>query len=890
MIFMEERSTVCFQSNLQTVKDTGMVYDDAHFMNSITDARSLEYIKAHIIDSMRGNNYRQFSSYQRAIYDRVCKKCSYAKNEVKRPIGIRRDANGKTIIVNRCEEWDCQEIGKCRKDLTAAYIAEKLKELKQNQLIEVEKVAAYKSEIEASTCPKEPEQIQAYIEEQENPGTTADDMELENENQPEANLILPDEVPEPDKCNEINIYDEEATVEPDEDIQISDTAIDEVYVEEDAVSDELDDDLTEPEEAENGCTETVQVDFHEKLAECIQIEQSDYLYSDNRQWWLINSGPGTGKTELLAQRIAKLMCDGVDLENVLVLCYSRSARDVVKARSYKYAKENNLLEQYDKLDIRTIDSFCGYLTYLLKNNTSVLPNKKIKDSFQRNVDLAKRILEEQPALLSDMKYFITDEIQDLVGVRAELILTILKCLNKDSCGVTLLGDYCQAIYDYAVKDAGEISSDDFYRQLARYPYMQWGKLFRNYRMSADRVSGLSNLREALGQGDMKSTEEGISQIKEQIKCADIDFAGEIDAESFPEGTTGIITRYNRQSLQISAALDGCGIKHRLLLNNQVKYLPCWIADVLIRYKAKRIDRERFIQSLQKFTGSTSELFSQDCWKELCRIMDVSTDDSCEVKDLLKRLEKSCEQKGEFLKDLDDGFNITVSCAHRAKGREYDHVLLLEDFFETSTVIQEARVLYVALTRSKGNICSLDMKFKKSWNDDDANGRAVSWFPPNVARGRMIKKMKARLRDFQFLPNVDLVQDSFATADRQDNISKIEDVYSSTLQIVRDEASSDVKYLLVDEDRPHIVYAQLSDTFVDDFIKIYTKSAKNINPHFVFEDRDYPTRFTGLVAKRKVSLIGQLSSQREGIKDYDGVSIWYGLEPEGLLTPRWDDMY
>lgn len=891
MIFMEERSTVCFQSNLQTVKNTGMVYDDAHFMNSITDARALEYIKSHIIDPMLGNSYRQFSSYQREIYDRVCKKCSYAKNEIKRPIGIRRNAQGKTVIVNRCEEWDCQEIGKCRKDLTSANIAEKLKELKQERLIEAEKATANETEREEATGQKKPEEIQADTYEQENPAIASDATELEIENQPAANLILPDEISGTAEPDETNSYEEKAAVEADEDVQIFDAEVDEVHAEEAAaISDESDDDMAEPDEDVDDYTESAQADFHEKLAECIQIEQSDYLDSDNRQWWLINSGPGTGKTELLAQRIAKLMYDDVELDKVLILCYSRAARDVVRARVNKYAKENDLLERYDSLDIRTIDSFCGYLTYLLKDDTSVLPNKKIKDLFQRNVDFAKRILEERPNLLADTKYFITDEIQDLVGIRAEMILTILKYLNKDSCGVTLLGDYCQAIYDYAVKDAGEMSSDDFYRQLARYPYMQWGALSRNYRMPAERVLGLSNLREALGKGDMKSTEEGISQIKEQIKDADIDFAGEIEADSFPEGTIGIITRYNRQSLQISAALDGCGIKHRLLLSNQVKYLSCWLADVLIRYKAERIDGERFIESFQKFTGCASESFSQDCWKELCRIMDVSINDSCEVKDLLKILEKSCEQKGEFLKDLDDSFDITVSCAHRAKGREYNHVLLLEDFFETSTVIQEARVLYVALTRSKGNICSLNMKFKKSWNDDDANGRAVSWFPPNVARGRMIKKTRARLRDFQFLPNVDLVQDSFATVDRQSNISKIEDVYSYTMQIIRDDHSPGVKYLLVDEDRPSIVYAELSDAFVNDFVTLYTNSIKKLEPGYVFGERDYPTRFTGLVAKRKVSLIGELSGKRDGIKDYDGVSIWYGLEPEGLLTPRWDDMY
>ena len=865
----DTRSTVCFQSNIQKVKDTGMVYDDARFMNSITDARALEYIKSHIIDPMRGNNFRQFSSYQRAIYDRVCKKCSYAKNEVKRPIGIRRDANSKTIIVNRCEEWDCQEIGKCRKDLAPAYIAEKLKEL---------------------------ELIQAELEEQENPGMIADDMDLEIEKQPVANLILPDEISEPAEPDETNSYEEEdaAAVEADEDVQIFAAEADEVHAEEAAaVGYESDDDMAEPDEDVADYTERAQADFHEKLAECVQVEQSDYLDSDNRQWWLINSGPGTGKTELLAQRIAKLMYDGVDLENVLILCYSRAARDVVKARVFKYAKENNLLEQFDSLDIRTIDSFCGYLTSALKDELDILPDKKIKNSYDRNVDLAKRILEEQPDLLGNMQYFITDEIQDLVGIRAEMILTILKCLDKDSCGVTLLGDYCQAIYDYAVEHTNGMPSCDFYQQLSMYENMQWAELAKNHRMGDDMVARLSGWRKSLEQDSYYGVWVEAGCLEGEISLHGMSVSCEaISQDDLPKGTLAIITKSNAQALRISNALGS--IRHRLLLDRQGQKLPGWVADIFIGYKGERIDKERYEECFRKILPAVEDEDRNGCWSEFCRLMDIAVDKSCEVSDLLLKLEEGAKHRIAFLKDFDDCYDITVSCVHRVKGREYDNVLLLKDLFFDVKKIDDVRALYVAITRSRESIGTILLERKKYWQTPEAHNRATSWAgAPKENKGKRRRIQKARkglLNDFQFLPDVDLVWESFAKSDTQKNIQNIEDMDSYFMEIVMDNTSTDIKYLLVDADNHSLVYAKLSDTFANDFKILYEKSVKDESGYKFDEQRDYPTRFTGLVAKRKVSLIGQLSGQQEGIKDYNGVSIWYGLEPEGLLTPMWDDMY
>lgn len=73
--------------------------------------------------------------------------------------------------------------------------------------------------------------------------------------------------------------------------------------------------------------------------------------------------------------------------------------------------------------------------------------------------------------------------------------------------------------------------------------------------------------------------------------------------------------------------------------------------------------------------------------------------------------------------------------------------------------------------------------------------------------------------------------------------------------------------------------------------MYTKSAKNQDNNFEFlPERDYPTRFSGLMANKVVSFIGELPDENIEVPKYDNLAVWYGLEPIGLIKAHWDDMH
>ncbi|WP_418606619.1 AAA family ATPase [Georgenia sp. SUBG003] len=58
----------------------------------------------------------------------------------------------------------------------------------------------------------------------------------------------------------------------------------------------------------------------------------------------------------------------------------------------------------------------------------------------------------EPRIL-DVAHLIVDEVQDIVGERADLVIEALRKLDDDA-GFTLLGDPMQAIYDFQLGAKG----------------------------------------------------------------------------------------------------------------------------------------------------------------------------------------------------------------------------------------------------------------------------------------------------------------------------------------------------------------------------------------------------------------------------------------------------
>ena len=93
-------------------------------------------------------------------------------------------------------------------------------------------------------------------------------------------------------------------------------------------------------------------------------------------------------------------------------------------------------------------------------------------SYDGSIIKATQIIHKYPdVILGGWRHFIVDEIQDLTDVRARLVLEIISGCIEVGCGVTVLGDSCQAIYDYNQQNISvPMTSAKFYKLLFELLY------------------------------------------------------------------------------------------------------------------------------------------------------------------------------------------------------------------------------------------------------------------------------------------------------------------------------------------------------------------------------------------------------------------------------------
>ena len=98
-------------------------------------------------------------------------------------------------------------------------------------------------------------------------------------------------------------------------------------------------------------------------------------------------------------------------------------------------------------DVRTFDSFCTYmLAWVQDNHKELLPRHFLLEEYDydQRIKKATNIFKQKKDMLADYEHIIVDEVQDLVGSRAELVLAMLKGL-PETCGFTIFGRFLPGI-------------------------------------------------------------------------------------------------------------------------------------------------------------------------------------------------------------------------------------------------------------------------------------------------------------------------------------------------------------------------------------------------------------------------------------------------------------
>ena len=307
---------------------------------------------------------------------------------------------------------------------------------------------------------------------------------------------------------------------------------------------------------------------------------------------------------------------------------------------------------------------------------------------------------------------------DLVNDRAKLVLGILGVIK---CGYLLLGDKCQAIYDYACDGKEAMNSVGFYERLGELlPKNAKGfELVGNRRQTEELSKASDSLRRALLNLVPKDANRAVAS-----ELSKIPLAGRVLNQSFDKiaAPTAILCRNNGEAEYISDLLHKKGIQHNLLRGvQQNRTLKRFIADCLWDYHADTLITRKDFANRYRARVVDDEASAYEAFDALSYAAHGDAKDFIVIEELAGKLCRQTSKLPEALINQNTSL-LTVSTIHKAKGREFDAVYLIDgDFSVKANDTEEARVWYVGFTRAKKQIHKLSkpkgLRFRRSKTDD-----------------------------------------------------------------------------------------------------------------------------------------------------------------------------
>lgn len=434
---------------------------------------------------------------------------------------------------------------------------------------------------------------------------------------------------------------------------------------------------------------------------------------------LVTAGAGAGKTTTLTYRLEHLTgVEELEAAEILVLSFSRAAVRELRDRVDRLAVTAR------RVRAQTFDGWALALLRQMDPHRDDLAGISFDDRIEMAIaaidaGVVESFEQGPPA------HVVIDEVQDLVGVRREMVEALLDRFS-DSCGFTVVGDAAQSIYGFQVSDmeerAGEtnrffdwvrasyaddlveVTLDDNFR--ARTPEAQVALPFG---------ARLQNLPT-----NPPAANAEASDIHAEL-CSVLDTAPDFgdladqfiqDSLRFHGGTTAILCRDNGQVLWLSEKLNSCGVPHRIQRSPRSRPVPIWVADLLQAAGGTTITEERFVEFVSELPAVTDE--PSRVWRALRRVA-ASPRNQLDVEALRRAVAEG------WLPDeltANPVHRLVLSTVHRAKGLEFDRVLVVEPEpiatkgpRETDPPA-EARLLYVAMTRPRDDLYRI--KIPKLW--------------------------------------------------------------------------------------------------------------------------------------------------------------------------------
>ncbi|UDG95334.1 UvrD-helicase domain-containing protein [Rhodococcus opacus] len=591
-------------------------------------------------------------------------------------------------------------------------------------------------------------------------------------------------------------------------------------------------------------------------------EQRAVVEADIGDRLVVIAGAGQGKTEVVAARIGFLV-DEEQLSassEILVLSFSRAAVSAVRARLE--------LREVAAANVRTFDSFAGQI--LLDADIEPI------GSYEARIRQATRVLNESdeiPFEVESLRHVVMDEVQDLVGDRADFVLALLRRLDSD-VGVTALGDPLQGIYDFQRSDSkSKTSSQQVFDAFASEFNARTVGLGQNYRAQGKDPKEVVELGNRLRMlTDAEEAQDVLDEFETSLLCL-----GEIedwaDMVSVDGTSTAVLCTTNGEVLRVSKYLNERGIRHVVRRQAQDFGAAKWVAQVLGSLEGTVVRRSEVEVALERTLGRER---GEEAWY----LLKAAEGNARQIDALnIARIRSLVGSASAplTLTESDDS-NVIVSTVHRAKGLEFDRVFLVERSFvwKDEDPWASVRARYVGLSRARDmiGVCTMPRSY--------ALYQEMRWLPGRLLE-RVNKKKSTKKRtsavEFRYADvEVDApVEFEGGNASVVQSNLEASDLVGARLDANLDLGNSTPdlpSYLLTTEDGRTV--GRTSDVFNEAFVKA-----------FGLTDGRWPAMLTGLSVVSVETVAGDPRKSQQ--MDISFAGLWLAPRVVGLAQPDWSMM-
>jgi ATP-dependent DNA helicase RecQ len=448
---------------------------------------------------------------------------------------------------------------------------------------------------------------------------------------------------------------------------------------------------------------------YKKLFGMLSKRQKEIIDDHESRCIVVAAGPGSGKTRVLVHKLASLLLlEDVKHEQLLMLTFSRAA-----ATEFKQRLMQLIGNAAHFVEIKTFHSYCFDLLGRVGNLDEAGDVVKQAAEMINNGEV-------EPNRISKT-VLVIDEAQDMSKDDYALVSALMKA--NEEMRVIAVGDDDQNIYEFRG------SNSRYLYELTQTKHSRFIEMTENYRSLRHIVDTANDFARNIRQR-IKSTpiismsqEDGEVRIvkhpyeiqekkvymyqpilEDVTRLLGSNASKEADASSRKKNETiSILTQTNEEAVIMLALLHSHGIKAKLV--QSMDGLRFWnLAEV--RYFLKKID--------QGIKETKSPIIPDDIW-EAAKQQTFKKYATSQALPYLHRSLQIFEQtnRAKYYSDLREFVfessvedfcdisksDIVVSTIHKAKGHEFDHVLMLITHPEHPTD-DILRRYYVGMTRAK----------------------------------------------------------------------------------------------------------------------------------------------------------------------------------------------